>query len=110
MRNNLGKEIAIECTDGNVYRGRLERYDTEAISLLETMQFILSEMRWADPILSPRGDTADIGSQIDAFGQVDTKKIRVSLKSVFIRIETISRIWPWIPPDQSAGQAGYMLV
>lgn len=109
LRDLLGKELAVVCTDGSAFKGRLEKFDDEAIVLQETLELRKEDLRWVEPTVSPRMDTADISSHIDAYGVVDTSKLRVSLRTVIIRIATISRIWPWMPVSGAAELKRYPL-
>ncbi len=95
LRNLLGKELVVICTDGQAYKGRLEKFDEEAVSIKEVQELRKEDLRWVDPTISPRSDGADVGGQLDAYGSVDINKIRASLRHVVIRTSTISRIWPW---------------
>ena len=95
LRDLLGKEVVIICVDSQAYRGRLEKFDEDAISLKEVLELRKEDLKWVDPTVSPKADGADIGGQLDAYGSVDLDKIRVSLRHVIVRVETISRIWPW---------------
>ena len=102
FRELVDKELAVTCVDGKSYRGRLERYDDEAIVLQEVLELSKEDYQWIDPTVSPRSDGGDISSHIDVYGAVDTRKLLVSLRHVIIRIDTISRIWPWQPKDAQA--------
>lgn len=94
-RDLLGKELVVICTDSQAYKGRLEKFDEEAISLKEVLELRKEDLKWVDPTVSPRADASDIGGQLDAYGSVNLDKIRVSLRHVIIRNNTISRIFPW---------------
>ena len=100
LRDLLGKEVVIICTDGVAYRGRLEKFDEEAVSLREVQEQRQEDLKWVDPTVSPRADGADIGGQLDAYGSVDLDRIRVSLRHVIVRAETISRIFPWVQEEE----------
>ncbi len=104
LRELLGKELALVCTDGVAFRGRLEKYDAEAMVLQEVLELSKSDMRWKEPTVSPRSHE-NISSHIDAYGVVDTQRLRVALRTVVIRLGTVSRIWPWAPSDSTT--AGY---
>lgn len=98
LRELLGKELVAVCLDGAAYRGRLEKYDDESIVLQEVLELNPKDLRWIEPQVSPQAD-GDLGGQIDAYGSIDTRRMRVSLRHCIIRIDTISRIWPWLPMD-----------
>ena len=100
FRDLLGKEVVIVCTDGVAYRGRMEKFDEEACSLREVQELRQEDLKWVDPTVSPRADGADIGGQLDAYGSVDLDRIRVSLRHVIVRVETISRIFPWATEEE----------
>jgi small nuclear ribonucleoprotein (snRNP)-like protein len=110
FRELLGKELAVVCVDGNAYKGRLEKFDDEAIVLHETLELRKEDLRWVEPTVSPRMEGSDLTGQIDAYGVVDTQKLRVSLRTVIIRINTISRIWPWIPFETTTDIKRYALI
>ena len=98
LRELLGKEVAIVCLDSGTFRGRLEKYDPEALVLQEVLELSVSDMRWKEPTVSPRAND-DISGHIDAYGVIDTHRLRVALRTVIVRIDTISRIWPWNPME-----------
>ena len=100
FRDLLGKEVVVICTDGVAYRGRLEKFDEEACSMREVQELRQEDLKWVDPTVSPKADGADIGGQLDAYGSVDLNKIRLSLRHVIIRVETISRIFPWAMEEE----------
>ena len=100
LRDLLGKEVVVICTDGVAYRGRLEKFDEEAVSMREVQELRQEDLKWVDPTVSPRADGADIGGQLDAYGSVDLDRIRVSLRHVIIRVETVSRIFPWAQEEE----------
>lgn len=102
FRELVDKEVAVTCIDGRSYRGRLERYDDQAIVLQEVLELSKDDYQWTDPTVSPRSD-GDISGHIDVYGAVDTRKLVVSLRCVVIRTSTITRIWPWQPKDAVAG-------
>ncbi len=86
------------CLDGSAYRGRLEKYDDEAVVLQEVLELNMKDLRWTEPQVSPQSD-GDITAQIDAYGSIDTRRMRVSLRYVIITLESITRIWPWVPAE-----------
>ena len=98
LRELLGKELVVVCLDGGTYRGRLEKYDEEALVMQEVLELNPKDLRWIEPQVSPQAD-GDIASQVDAYGNIDTRRLRVSLRYVIIRLESVSRIWPWLPVD-----------
>ena len=100
FRDLLGKEVVVVCLDSVAYRGRVEKFDEEAVSLKEVLELRIEDLKWVDPTVSPRADGADIGGQLDAYGSVDLDKIRVSLRHVLVRIDTISRIFPWAQEEE----------
>jgi small nuclear ribonucleoprotein (snRNP)-like protein len=110
LRDLLGKEVVIICTDSQAYRGRLEKFDEDALSLKEVLELRKEDLKWVDPTVSPKADGADIGGQLDAYGSVDLDKIRVSLRHVFIRVDTISRIWPWATEEDSKAAPEFELI
>ncbi len=100
FRDLLGKEVVMICIDGVAYRGRMEKFDEEAVSMREVQELRQEDLKWVDPTVSPKADGADIGGQLDAYGSVDLNKIRVSLRHVIIRVETISRVFPWATEEE----------
>ena len=98
LRELLGKELVVTCLDGSAFRGRLEKYDEESIVMQEVLELNKKDLRWMEPQVSPQAE-GDITAQIDAYGSIDTRRLRVSLRYVIIRIESISRIWPWLPAE-----------
>lgn len=102
LREMLGKEVAVVCLDSMAYRGRLEKFDEEAIVLQEALELRTEDLHWVEPTLSPRVEGSDLAGHVDAYGVVDTQKMYISLRHLIVRIKTITRIWPWTPVDRSA--------
>ena len=56
LRELLGKELIVVCTDHAAYRGRLEKYDEESIVIQEVLELNRKDLRWTEPQVSPQAD------------------------------------------------------
>lgn len=81
----LNKEIAIIMNDGQAYRGKLARFDSEIIVLEEVYETSNDEIDWVE--VSEGKKAASIK------GYIPWR--RVTLPRLIVRVPMILRIWPW---------------
>jgi len=100
----LGREIAVVTMDGTTLKGILENFDDDTLILQDVKELFKKELKWDVPAVSPHssedaGSDAGASSSVDAYGVIDTSKLRKSLKRVLIRYIYIVQIWPWEMAD-----------
>lgn len=87
LRNlKRGKVIAV-MEDGEAFLGKLEEFDENTIILTEAWEGPSSKIQWET--LEDKKDS----SRLDDYGFVDW--ILVNLEETYLRVDHISRIWPW---------------
>lgn len=88
-----GKDILVVMDDGLGFLGELQEYDEKTLVLRKVLQSQFDEIDWKEI----PGETKTVRKKDD-----EDKKIgfanwsQVNLKEVYIRIEHVTRIWPWV--------------
>lgn len=112
LQNLLGREVAIATMDGTALKGILENFDEETIVLQDVIELFKTELKWDTPVVSPHGGAggkAD-STSVDAYGIIDTSKLRSSLKRVYIRYIYVVHVWPWEMADSRGDIDQYTLL
>jgi len=86
LKDLKGQKLIAVMEDGEAFLGKLKEYDKDTLVLTEVYEGPSSEIEW--DTLSEKKDSLQEG-----FGFVDW--VCVNLKEVYLRIDHISRIWPW---------------
>ncbi len=87
LKNLQGKKLIAVMEDGEAFLGKLEDFDKNTIVLSQVCEGPSSKIEW---------DTLDDrkkSSEKEGYGFVDW--VYVNLEEVYLRIDHISRIWPW---------------
>jgi small nuclear ribonucleoprotein (snRNP)-like protein len=93
LTNLLDTEIAVIMNDGQAYRGKLTKFDSETMVLKEVYETTNQEIDWVETEEGP-------GKVKMIRGYVPWR--RVTLPKLILRIPLVLRIWPWTPQDISA--------
>ena len=99
----IGKDILVVMDDGLGFLGELQEYDKKTMVLTKVLQSKFDEIDWKK-----------ISSKSKGFRNRDNKdkKIgyanwtRVNLKEVYVRVEHVTRIWPWIGKVKGESKEG----
>ncbi|MDP6155254.1 MAG: hypothetical protein QGH39_08680 [Candidatus Thermoplasmatota archaeon] len=110
LQSLLGREIAIVTIDGCTLKGVLENFDNDTVILQDVKELYKVELKWDTPKVSPHAEGTDATSSVDAYGVVDTSKLRSSLKRVLIRYMYVIQIWPWELSDARKDISQYTLL
>jgi len=87
LKDLKGKKLIAVMDDGEAFLGKLKEFDKDTIILTEVCEGPSSEIEWET--LSEKKDS----SQQKGYGFVDW--VSVNLKEVYLRVDHISRMWPW---------------
>ncbi len=82
-----GKRLIAVMEDGEAFLGKLKEFDKDTIILTEVYEGPSSEIEWET--LGEKKESSQEGD----YGFVDW--VCVNLKEVYLRVDHISRIWPW---------------
>ena len=110
LQSLLGREVVVVTIDGTTLKGVLENFDTDTIILQDVKELYKTELKWDTPMVSPHAEGQDATSSVDAYGVVDTSKLRSSLKRVLIRYMYVIQIWPWELSDARKDISQYTLL
>jgi len=110
LQSLLGREIAVVTIDGCTLKGVLENFDNDTVILQDVKELYKVELKWDTPKVSPHAEGTDATSSVDAYGVVDTSKLRSSLKRVLIRYMYVIQIWPWELSDARRDISQYTLL
>lgn len=94
LNDLLNKEIAVVMSDGQCYRGILQKFDDTVMVLSDVFETSNREVEWIeqDPE-NPHGPKV---------GYMSWR--RVTLPKVILRIPMTLRIWPWSPKRVEEGK------
>jgi len=87
LKNLKGERLIAVMEDGEAFLGKLKEFDKDTIVLTEVCEGPSSEIKWET--LGVKKDS----SQKEGYGFVDW--VCVNLEEVYLRMDHISRIWPW---------------
>jgi len=87
LKDLRGKKLIAVMDDGEAFLGKLKEFDKDTIILTEVYEGPSSEIEW-----DTLGEKKD-SSQREGYGFVDW--VCVNLEEVYLRVDHISRIWPW---------------
>ena len=91
LKKLKGKRLITVMEDGEAFLGRLKEFDDDTIVLTEVCEGPSSEINWSTLEINTGKESK--GSAEKDYGFVDW--VCVNLKEVYIRVDHISRIWPW---------------
>lgn len=89
----IGKDILVIMDDGLGFLGELQEYDKKTLVLKKVLQSQFDDIDWKD-IPSTSKDVRKRDNKDKKLGFANW--CRVNLKEVYIRIEHVTRIWPWV--------------
>ncbi len=93
LDNLTGKDILVIMDDGLGFLGELKEYDKKTLVLEKVLQSQFDEIDWKEiPTESKSMRKRDKEDKKMGFANWS----RVNLKEVYVRIEHVTRIWPWI--------------
>lgn len=110
LQQLLGRELVVLTIDGTALKGVLENFDNDTVILQDVKELYKKELKWSTPTISPHSAGSDATSSVDAYGVVDTTKLRSSLKRVLIRYMYIIQVWPWETADARKDISQYTLL
>ncbi len=110
LQSLLGREIVVLTIDGSALKGVLENFDNDTVILQDVKELYKKELKWDTPTISPHSTGSDATQSVDAYGVVDTSKLRSSLKRVLIRYMYVIQIWPWELADARKDISQYTLL
>lgn len=84
------RKLIVVMEDGEAFLGKLKEFDNDTIVLTEVYEGPSSEINWSD--LKDNIDDVDRNNEVHGF----VNWVSVNLEQVFLRVDHISRIWPWI--------------
>lgn len=88
----IGKDILVVMDDGLGFLGELEEYDKKTLVLGKVLQTQFDDIDWKDiPTNSKNVRKRDTKEKKVGFANWT----RVNLQEVYVRVEHITRIWPW---------------
>ncbi len=93
LRGLKGKKIIVVMDGGKAFLGVLKDFDDETIVLSDICEGPSSEIRWKTLEQEEPKKSFD-----EAYGFVDW--ICVNLEEVYLRVDHVSRIWPWQHTDE----------
>jgi len=88
-----GKDILVVMDDGLGFLGELEEYDKKTMILTKVLQSRFDEIDWKK-IPTSSNNVRKKDRKDKKIGYANWT--RVNLKEVYIRVEHVTRIWPWI--------------
>ncbi|MBS3781407.1 MAG: hypothetical protein KGY66_01090 [Candidatus Thermoplasmatota archaeon] len=96
-----GKDILVIMDDGLGFLGKLEEYDKKTIVLKKVLQSQFDDIDWKKIAT----DSRDVRKKKNKEKKIGFANwTRVNLEEVYIRIEHITRIWPWIQKERVKGE------
>lgn len=81
----IKKEIAVIMNDGQAYRGKLTRFDSEIIVLEEVYETSNDDIDWVEVTEGKKATAIK--------GYIPWR--RVTLPKLIVRVPMVLRIWPW---------------
>ena len=99
----IGKDILVVMDDGLGFLGELQEYDKKTMVLTKVLQSQFDEIDWKK-ISSNSKDVRNRDSKDKKIGYANWT--RVNLKEVYIRVEHVTRIWPWIGKVRAESKEG----
>lgn len=89
----IGMDILVVMDDGLGFLGELQEYDKKTLVLNKVLQSQFDKIDWKDiPDDSKNVRKRDTEEKKVGFANWT----RVNLKEVYVRVEHVTRIWPWI--------------
>ena len=87
LKDLKGKKLIAVMEDGEAFLGKLKEFDKDTIILTEVCEGSSSNIEW-EAISEEK-----TASREEGYGFVDW--VSVNLEKVYLRLDHISRIWPW---------------
>ncbi|MFP4000826.1 MAG: hypothetical protein ACOCTN_04045 [Candidatus Natronoplasma sp.] len=87
MKKLRGEVLIAVMDDGEAFLGKLRDFDEDTLILNEVYEGPSSEIKW-----ETLGEEDDQSPEM-GYGFVDW--VRVNLEEVYLRVNHVSRIWPW---------------
>ncbi len=87
LKNLKNKRLIAVMEDGEAFLGKLKEFDKDTIILTEVCEGPSSDIEW-ETLGEKKGY-----SQVGDYGFIDW--VCVNLEEVYLRVDHISRIWPW---------------
>ncbi|MFW5953139.1 MAG: hypothetical protein ACOCSJ_03160 [Candidatus Natronoplasma sp.] len=87
LKDLKGERLIAVMEDGEAFLGKLKEFDEDTVVLTEVCEGPSSEIKWEAIGVKKNS------SQKEGYGFVDW--VCVNLKEVYLRMDHISRIWPW---------------
>lgn len=93
----IGKDILVVMDDGLGFLGELQTYDKKTLILTKVLQSKFDEIDWK----KIPSDTKNVRTNKDGDKKVGFANwTRVNLEEVYIRVEHVTRIWPWVHKEK----------
>lgn len=96
----LGEDILVVMDDGLGFLGELQEYDKKTLVLKKVLQSQFDQIDWQQ--LST--DSKNVRGKDKKIGYANWTS--VNLKEVYVRIEHVTRIWPWIGKVEAESKQG----
>ncbi|MBS3817163.1 MAG: hypothetical protein KGY76_06335 [Candidatus Thermoplasmatota archaeon] len=98
-----GKDILVVMNDGLGFLGQLKEYDKNTLILEKVLQSQFEDIDWKKiPSRSKDVRKSDEGDKKIGYANWSS----VNLKEVYIRVEHVTRIWPWIERVEGEEEEG----
>ncbi len=89
----IGQDILVVMDDGLGFLGELKEYDKKTLILTKVLQTQFDEIDWKEI----PGDSTDVRKRDSKEKKVGFANwTRVNLREVYVRVEHVTRIWPWV--------------
>lgn len=96
-----GRDILVVMDDGLGFLGQLEDFDKKTMILTKVLQSQFDEIDW-QKIPTYSNDVRGKNEGETKIGFANWT--RINLEEVYIRIEHVTRIWPWVQKEKVKGK------
>jgi len=94
LKKIMEGSVVVVMDDGMSFIGTLKEFDKETLVLTDVYQGSASEINWEEVSEDNKEDMKEkMKDKSERYGFVDWTAVH--LEEVYIRVEHISRIWPW---------------